>query len=174
MGQRHQVYIIKNNKCVAALHHQWLYGRGPLTNLASLLDCLKTGDSPNKALENAYKDGIILTKEEFDPEGADNNDGITVVDITDSSDFKYCFMNIDHLEGEIEPPKFVPLSAKEYVQCYYPELGPEELRAIRGLKDYNLIATDTIKATWVSIQKILDGPDPQSYRRRFYPNFICV
>ena len=41
---------------------------------------------------------------------ADNDDGITVVDITDPSQPAYCFMH---------PSQVTPLSAYEYLRCYY-------------------------------------------------------
>lgn len=157
MGQRHQVYIIKNKKCVAALHHQWLYGRAPLLRLAALLTLLKSKEA-KEALDIAYSDGIILDKNEFDPIGADNNDGITIVDITDPYNMKYCFMNIDHLEGEYDPPVFVPLSAKDYVQAYYPDLTIDELKAIHPLKSYTLLDMNTITKTWPSIRNAIESP----------------
>ncbi len=56
----------------------------------------------------------------LDPRNGDNNDGITIIDLSTPRVFKYCFMNICHLEGEIEPKKLTPLSAREYLLCYYP------------------------------------------------------
>lgn len=61
------------------------------------------------------------------PLEGDNNDGITVMDIksdlpvSQSRDkIKYCFMDIDHLEGSYENSiLFKPMSAEDYVQNYY-------------------------------------------------------
>lgn len=45
MGQRHQIYFIlpsdDNSRKVAGLHHQWLYGSGPLRKLDQLLTFIK-------------------------------------------------------------------------------------------------------------------------------------
>jgi len=57
-----------------------------------------------------------------DPRNGDNNDGITIIDLS-NGDFRYCFMNIDHLEGEARShkAKFKPMTAEEYLLCYYPK-----------------------------------------------------
>ena len=54
----------------------------------------------------------------------DNNDGITVFDVTDPENASYCFMTICRGEGCLPP--FIPFNAGAYVRCYYPEPDPED------------------------------------------------
>jgi hypothetical protein len=53
----------------------------------------------------------------------DNNDGITVFDVTDPEKASYCFVSILYYgdEEQCELPLFIPLNAKEYVRSYYAE-----------------------------------------------------
>jgi hypothetical protein len=54
----------------------------------------------------------------------DNNNGITVVDITNPVDLAYCFVSIGgdmEAEGYAEVPNHVPLTATQYLRAYYPE-----------------------------------------------------
>jgi hypothetical protein len=59
--------------------------------------------------------------EVLDPRNGDNNDGITIIDVS-HGDFRYCFMNIGHLEGEVEcKTSLKPMTAAEYLLHYYPK-----------------------------------------------------
>lgn len=59
-----------------------------------------------------------------DPLCGDNNDGITIIDTTTG---KYCFMNIGYGDSNImKAKKKTPLSANEYLKCYYPESLADE------------------------------------------------
>ncbi|KDQ52046.1 hypothetical protein JAAARDRAFT_198696 [Jaapia argillacea MUCL 33604] len=51
----------------------------------------------------------------------DNNDGISVVDVTDPLSPSYCFVNIGGMESEVDTDHWVPLSAMGYVRAYYPD-----------------------------------------------------
>lgn len=75
-----------------------------------------------------------IPSEVLDPRNGDNNDGITIIDCFDPEVIKYCFMSVGHLEGEINPKKtLVPMSAREYLLCYYPEFMDKK----GGWKDHN-------------------------------------
>ncbi|KAG5634619.1 hypothetical protein H0H81_001367 [Sphagnurus paluster] len=54
-----------------------------------------------------------------------NNDGITVIDITNPEDPAFCFVSVNGLDAE-EVPLMVPLSATSYVRAYYPAPRPNE------------------------------------------------
>lgn len=164
MGQRHQIYCkipyefqqmkdydfneaSKGEKVpndIVALHHQWLYGFGPLLKLKQFLDFF------NKGIKNPYfvfgKDGLyqrgnvenalqslysldfdtgdysglsILTNMEAkNPLCGDNNDGISIIDVSDSENPKYAFMHFADWRG-VERLK--PLTAEQYVRSYYNE-----------------------------------------------------
>ncbi|KAJ3002038.1 UNVERIFIED_CONTAM: hypothetical protein HDU68_006511, partial [Siphonaria sp. JEL0065] len=113
MGQRHQAFIIRRTRkgtvyTVVSLHHQWLYGRGPLFSTAAFCKSLvaskaeasaaieafeatATNDalaspSPGKApfIDELFaKTFSTYSLEELsDPHDGDNNDGVTIIDIS--------------------------------------------------------------------------------------------
>ncbi|KAI9325001.1 hypothetical protein BDR26DRAFT_880238 [Obelidium mucronatum] len=101
------------------------------------------------------------------PHFCDNNDGVSIIDISDIGNPRYCFVNIDHLEGCLGAavPVNLPLSAEMYVRAYYPQLDllaqfdplkaqtnadTEEyvLRAIEGLAPYKMLSLDDLKEAW--------------------------
>ncbi|KZT19500.1 hypothetical protein NEOLEDRAFT_1232954 [Neolentinus lepideus HHB14362 ss-1] len=49
-----------------------------------------------------------------------NDDGISVIDITDPSNPAYCFVSIRGLSTYYQPRQMHPLSGTEYVHAYYP------------------------------------------------------
>lgn len=95
-----QVFLVFRGKCVAAIHHQWLYGQTAPRRLLRLLAYLQDyrvlrviehGDAyaPMTAAycvdteigyaytRNVCREPVLLD----DPCGGDNNDGITVVSL---------------------------------------------------------------------------------------------
>ena len=192
MGQRHQLFVVASiagrYRGLAAVHHQWLYGRGPLKACLRLLHifseplnnrllrhellhaesltedewtakrnwekpiipfpfittCLVLGTSysPTDASETSNV-SVEPFNLEFD-EG-DNNDGITVIDITEPAHPRYCFLALPYCETQAEP--MIPLRAIDYLSAYYPrDKQPEGL--VESFERYGLISTDSLKATW--------------------------
>ncbi|KAF1970828.1 hypothetical protein BU23DRAFT_203676 [Bimuria novae-zelandiae CBS 107.79] len=89
--------------------------------------------------------------------GGDNNDGITILDITEPLDTHYCFVHwntTDHWDQEFEglgddeepPPKrdldMTPLTGAEYASIYIESGMPEELC------QNPLIDSNTLKEVW--------------------------
>jgi hypothetical protein len=70
-----------------------------------------------------------------DPRKGDNNDGITIIDLTGEKP-KYCFMSICHLECAEETREyvknFIPMSAHDYVKAYYPKYEKETKVKVKG------------------------------------------
>lgn len=151
MGQRHQIYVKMPSKLgIAGFHHQWLYGITAVESLSRVLKfwqnqgeygALKQDTAyglkrQSEVIRSIYSTDIETGYWHFvhnlqendetpsevkDPRNGDNNDGITIIDIS-NGDFRYCFMNICHLEGEIRSiPKLKPLTAREYLLAYYPK-----------------------------------------------------
>ena len=58
----------------------------------------------------------------------DNNDGITIIDVTDAEIPAYCFVFIDGLEYEDTSniPGMTPLSATQYLRGYYPKVKMDD------------------------------------------------
>lgn len=152
MGQRHQaylrvpkVYYNENNpnnrpEETRGLHHQWLYGWNAVHALYRYLHWFMKGELAQKYFsqyeqepfnyaysfdhEIGYSHGVhTLSKQEAnDPMLGDNNNGITIIDMADLANPKYCFMFIGPQETCVKPmPDFVPISAEEWLTCHYPE-----------------------------------------------------
>jgi hypothetical protein len=70
--------------------------------------------------------------------GGDNNDGITILDITDLDRSRYCFVNfIEEKYGNEAPgvpaPLMTPLSASQYLWSYYDEKNATYIEAFGNL-----------------------------------------
>lgn len=94
-----------------------------------------------------------------DPRLGDNNDGITIIDVS-NGDFRYCFMNIAHLEGKAgdQVPKLVPISAREYLLAYYPKFlsdpNPETLLSLCEIEQHaKLLTLSECKALFPEMYK---------------------
>jgi hypothetical protein len=91
----------------------------------------------------------------------DNSEGISIIDVTDPVSPRYCMVFV----CGVEPKGYQPLSAKEYVERYYPFINPgttgsidiwfrdeEEIARIRtaseGLLGTPLIDMATLAETW--------------------------
>ncbi|KAF7301362.1 hypothetical protein MIND_00701400 [Mycena indigotica] len=181
MGQRHQIFLVARvvahgddaarYRCVGAYHHQWCYGRLPLSSTRRFLTLLKHSDNAKivKAeidalqgqygketsaknanyvpcpyslflvasafcvdLENGYMSGDNFAHGILDAmmgsSQGDNNDGITVFDITNPADPAYCHVSIYGLEAARDNVESrVPLSAERYVRAYYPETATKDM-----------------------------------------------
>lgn len=57
---------------------------------------------------------------------SDNNDGISVIDVTDPSNPSYCFVSVTGLESSVEVPRKIPLTATDYIRAYYPVPDPKD------------------------------------------------
>ncbi|KAJ7276309.1 hypothetical protein B0H12DRAFT_1005119 [Mycena haematopus] len=87
----------------------------------------------------------------------DNNDGITVFDITDPADPSYCFVSTFGLESAVE----VPLSAEQYCRAYYPipeaeqadkegvkETEEDVQQKIDALRNERVMKLDVLAEAW--------------------------
>ena len=104
--------------------------------------------------------GYKPPSEVLDPRNGDNNDGITIIDLS-HGDFRYCFMNIDHLEGEARShkDKFKPMTAAEYLLVYYPKFMQKQGNKIHGQKDSKKRQTIDQKTfdTMIKTLALIDG-----------------
>ncbi|RSL58863.1 hypothetical protein CEP54_007598 [Fusarium duplospermum] len=96
----------------------------------------------------------------------DNNDGITVIDITDLDHVRYCFVNFG--SGDIyggdgdeevdengvpsgKPPTETPLTGRQYLRGYYSEsdeLWQRNTEVIDALEETPLVEEVTLARTW--------------------------
>ncbi|EDR04956.1 uncharacterized protein LACBIDRAFT_330180 [Laccaria bicolor S238N-H82] len=204
MGQRHQAFLIARVKskahgetpaetryrCIAALHHQWCYGRLPVKAARRFLTLVKQKDNAQIILEelrnfdNAtsskipcpyslflltsawtvdltpgeeYNSGGSILSAEMGSSDGDNNDGITIIDVTDPENASYCFH---------ESEEDTPINAEGYVRAYYPnhqdtskepldtqkkeerEIEQDVLATIASLDDAPLITIDKLAEAW--------------------------
>ncbi|KAF8800188.1 hypothetical protein BYT27DRAFT_7342549 [Phlegmacium glaucopus] len=91
----------------------------------------------------------------------DNNDGITIIDVTDPESPAYCFVSIHGLDCEDTSnlPTMTPLSATQYLRAYYPEHtsvmhGNENQReqfvlaTLRPFESLPMITIDMLAEAW--------------------------
>ncbi|KAJ7179228.1 hypothetical protein C8R46DRAFT_1187614 [Mycena filopes] len=89
-------------------------------------------------LEASYASGVSFRNSVLEASmgssDGDNNDGITVFDITDPTNPAYCFVSIGGLESEVDVEPWVPLTAEQYVRAYYP-VPDEKQKEKEGIKE---------------------------------------
>ncbi|KAK7425042.1 hypothetical protein QQZ08_008318 [Neonectria magnoliae] len=85
----------------------------------------------------------------------DNNDGITVLDITDPADVRYCFVNLfendDDQNSPDSPGACTPLTGRQYVGGYYDEsdvMIQNNMSIIEALDKSPLVEVGALADTW--------------------------
>lgn len=162
---------------VIGIHHQWLYGHTAAHQLARFLTfVMKSGssvshpflsgiDDPVKILsaiyscdpENGYYSSVTPLVDEDavvckNPLLGDNNEGITVIDLRNFSikdgkrtgKIAYAFVSFGHKDFV----ENTPMSAREYVHGYYPEVVPivrEKGKAVPSFDGNDTEAEDRVR-----------------------------
>ncbi|KAF4565392.1 hypothetical protein EYR36_001963 [Pleurotus pulmonarius] len=93
-------------------------------------------------LERGYTSSTLFENATMDSFGGDNNDGITIFDVTDPSNCTYCHV-ISASEG--------PISSEQYVRSYYPEDddGPDDIPPLlESMQQAPLISFETLADAW--------------------------
>lgn len=163
------------------IHHQWLYGQRAILQLNQLLQFIDKRLSEDKddymlkdvgsmqgllescyslnALDGYYHNVCDITDETdviADPRNGDNNDGITVIDLSGNKP-TYCFVSLHGIEATKQPKaKLKPISAEEYYRCYYPighsksnEMVPEfhvkSEACLQELRRFDVISLERLK-----------------------------
>ncbi|KAJ7484709.1 hypothetical protein FB451DRAFT_1233259 [Mycena latifolia] len=125
-------------------------------------------------LEDHYASGVSFEQGMLDAKmgstQGDNNDGITVIDITEPTNPSYCFVSIWGLEASGGVKRRVPLSAEEYVRAYYPvpsekqkekkgvkETEEDVQNKIDSLRDQRIMTLDVLAETWPKEYKVWFG-----------------
>ena len=97
----------------------------------------------------------------------DNNDGIIIVDAVEN---KYCFMDIGCCSTLENLPSFTPLTAKEYVEAYYPTslkvlIKTDETKDLKAnirkvkfvekvFKKFNLLSVEDVKEMFPKVKQM--------------------
>lgn len=119
------------NPAVAAKALQCLYSVNPATGYFHNTHILRESND-DEGWSSGGKEG--WHPECQAPENGDNNDGITVIDISGDK-IRYAFVSIGHIEGEGKQPAVgKPLTAKEYFDHYYPAKTRNEKSDLDDLK----------------------------------------
>ena len=78
--------------------------------------------------------------------------GITIFDITDLHNIRYCFVDYIGMESDREVELMTPLSARTYLEAYYeldkPEHKADLLPLVGKFEQRDVISTAVLKATW--------------------------
>lgn len=126
---------------IIGLHHQWFYGTLPLRQLKQFIDFVDKGisernfafgsshqytDHATEALHALYslniQDGAyspvdcLTHKSVKNPYSVDNNDGVTLIDLSNLENPKYAFMFLENMDSTTA---LTPLSAQQYIREYY-------------------------------------------------------
>ncbi|KAF9055231.1 hypothetical protein BDZ89DRAFT_1125005 [Hymenopellis radicata] len=84
----------------------------------------------------------------------DNNDGISVIDVTNPFNPHYCFVSPGGIEAEAEVEGWTPLTAEQYARAYYPSGEQQEvvetdvLSVIASLDDTKLMTIGMLAEAW--------------------------
>ncbi|KIY67805.1 hypothetical protein CYLTODRAFT_375353 [Cylindrobasidium torrendii FP15055 ss-10] len=96
--------------------------------------------------------------------GGDNNDGITIFDVTDPANPSYCFVAPGYIEASEEVESWVPLTAEQYARAYYPE-GDQDLkvdedvvRTIARLDGTPVLSINALAEAWPHEYKAEEEP----------------
>ena len=89
---------------------------------------------------------------------SDNNDGITIINVTNPESPAYCFVSICRLECDDSSniPLMTPLSATQYLRGYYPkditvddyDLEQSVLATLRPFESVPMITIDMLAEAW--------------------------
>lgn len=221
MGQRHQLFVISKlacgrYRCLAATHHQWLYGQSAvhacqrlvrifqepknhallayekrLANQAPdelwnrkinwandvpefpfIATCLVLGTSLNAETGEGANFHSLQCNVAFD--AGDNNDGVTVLDVTNPAQVRYAFA-VPNGEG-VETKNFrnTPLTAFEYAASYDEKWVAEDdedyesgvpTKLVHFLQSQTSIDTTVISAPLID-EAALESAWPAAWRNR--------
>ncbi|KAH8833121.1 hypothetical protein DL96DRAFT_1584840 [Flagelloscypha sp. PMI_526] len=115
------------------------------------------------ALDGVYASGYDFLNSTMDaamtPSQGDNNDGITVIDITDPSNIAYCHASLGYIESPSWPyPSKAPVSGEEYANAYETDFdeGDDTLQILNAAR---IIPLHVLAEAWPQDFKS-DSPAP--------------
>ncbi|KAI4173447.1 MAG: hypothetical protein LQ343_002980 [Gyalolechia ehrenbergii] len=116
------------------------------------MTCLIAGASFNV---DGYYHGVSVEPFYMAFNEGDNNNGITIFDITDLNHVHYCFVDYCGMESDREVELMTPLSARTYLEAYYVLDGSDERTEKIGLiplvekfQGRDLVTVIALKETW--------------------------
>ncbi|KAL8887017.1 MAG: hypothetical protein Q9215_005353 [Flavoplaca cf. flavocitrina] len=115
-----------------------------------IMTCLVTGASFNL---DGYYHNVLVEPFYMAYDEGDNNNGITVFDITEPANPRYCFVDFMGMESERGVDLNTPLSARTYLEAYY-ELNDATndevglLPLVESFQNRSLITEEALAETW--------------------------
>ncbi|KAI4170188.1 MAG: hypothetical protein LQ348_007159 [Seirophora lacunosa] len=114
-----------------------------------IMTCLIVGASFNL---DGYYHGVLVEPFYMAYDEGDNNNGITIFDITDLANVRYCFVDFYGMESKREVDLMTPLSARTYLEAYYDLDEADDPTGFLPLLDKfrgrDLVATSALMETW--------------------------
>ena len=114
-----------------------------------IMTCLVLGAS--YASEENYLHRVHVEPFNLKYDGGDNNNGITIIDISKLDDVRYCFVDFYGMESEREVQLLTPLSAAIYLGAYYDLNKAEEVYMqdfVDGLDPWKVVTLQALEDTW--------------------------
>lgn len=114
--------------------------------------CLILGASFDST--DGYHHGVDIEPFGMEYNEGDNNNGITIIDISELHHVRYCFADILPwgMESQTPVPLMTPLSASAYLWSYYDESKKEDQEmfgnVINRLEKWDLIDVAALRDTW--------------------------
>ncbi|KAL8667145.1 MAG: hypothetical protein Q9168_007331 [Polycauliona sp. 1 TL-2023] len=157
-----------------------------------IMTCLIIGASFN--LDGYYHD-VLIEPFFMAFDGGDNNNGVTIFDISEPDNTRYCFVDYLGMESEFEVELYTPLSARTYLEAYYEldatddEAGllPLLLPLVESFHGRSLITKGALAETWprrrwgrIDLDTLLDRENssvsdrPKSLRDQAMGRFLDV
>ncbi|KAF8914571.1 hypothetical protein CPB85DRAFT_1251986 [Mucidula mucida] len=93
----------------------------------------------------------------------DNNDGITVIDVTTPAAPHYCFVSLGGIEAQVQVDAWTPLTAEQYARAYYPSGEQDEAvetsvrSVIATLDDTKLMTIEMLAEAWPDEYTVPEG-----------------
>ncbi|KAH8833120.1 hypothetical protein DL96DRAFT_1677341 [Flagelloscypha sp. PMI_526] len=122
----------------------------PLPFTSFLLGCAFNADLD--AIDGVYTSGRGILHSIMDaamtPSEIDNNDGITIIDITDPFNIAYCHASLGYIESPSWPyPSMSPVSSKEYADTYGTDFDEAD-STLEILKTTRIIPLHVLAEAW--------------------------
>ena len=125
-------------------------GRRAVIPFPMITTCLTLGASFD--VTDGYFHGVHIESFGMDFDGGDNNNGITVIDISVLSHVRYCFVDMYGMESETRVPLMTPLSGSTYLWAYYDKDNKQHQEMhghlIDKLEKWDLVDVAALHDTW--------------------------
>jgi hypothetical protein len=139
----------------------------PRPEFPFLSTCLVIGSSFNASI--GQNDNVSLEPWNMAFNEGDNNDGVTILDVTNPEEVRYAFVFFNQEDGRtVEKPQHVPLTASEYWAFYMDRQKPARLdvELLQFFKSRPVIDEESLASVWPHASwtpRATQGLEPVSY-----------